>query len=127
MNQEQFEAVTKLSGEERYDHFLDKAEEFEEVWSLRNDEGFVSMADDNGKSCIPFWPHPEYAKALASDDWSDCVPVSVALDDFLNRWLPGMAKDDLAVSVFPTTALKGVVIDPARLKEDFELEPEQGE
>ena len=98
MNKKLFEEVTKLSGQERYDHFLDIVGDFEELWSLRNEEGFVTMADDDGNECIPFWPHPDYASALVTGSWSDCSPERIILNDLLNKWLPGMIKDGLRVS-----------------------------
>jgi Protein of unknown function (DUF2750) len=122
MDEKQFETVIGLSAQERYEYFLEKVIEFKEVWSLRNDDGFVSMADDNGEECIPFWPHPDYARALATVSWSDCKPEVVSLDGFLEKWLVGMEKDKLNVTVFPAPGLKGAVVTPEHLKEDLQAE-----
>ena len=65
MNQSQFEVVIKYPAEKRYDHFIGKVGDQEEVWGLRNDEGFVSMADDTGLTGIPFWPHPDYENEMS--------------------------------------------------------------
>jgi hypothetical protein len=40
----------------------------------------------------------------------------------MEKWLPGMEKDGIAVAVFPSSEGKGVLVAPARLKKDLEDE-----
>ncbi len=85
------------------------------------------MADDNGNKCIPFWPHPDYAKTLAEHEWNDCNPVNIPLDALLEKWLPGMESDGISVAVFPTLGSKGIMVKPKQLKSDLEDECKQYE
>ena len=127
MNRKQFDSVVSLDAPKRYQHFISKIADWEEVWSLKNTEGFVGMADDNGNECIPFWPHPDYAEALANIEWNDCKPEKIPLDAFIGKWLPGMEKDGINVAVFPTPESKGIMVNPKQLKTDLEAESKQYE
>lgn len=127
MNTAQFESVLALPAQKRYAHFVGKVSDWEEVWSLKNDKGFVSYGDDEGKQGIPFWPHLEYAKAVATNDWSDCTPERIELDRFLENWLPGMNGDGVMAVVFPTPAEKGIIMDPLELLGHIEEECRQYE
>ena len=125
MNEKQFESVTKLPAEKRYQHFISKIADWEQIWSLRDSEGFVSLADDNDNACLVFWPHPEYAKVLADKEWADCIPTLIDLTKFLEKWLPGMEKDGIKAAVFPTPDSQSIIVDPQRLRSDIERECEQ--
>jgi hypothetical protein len=119
LNKAQFDNVLKLPGPARYNHFIARIADWRQVWMLKQSAGIVTFEDDEGNICVPFWPHADYAKALAVDDWATCVPVDIPLDSFKEKWLPGMAKDDYLVAVFPTPNQKGVVVPPERLSEDL--------
>ncbi|MBK1701485.1 DUF2750 domain-containing protein [Thiococcus pfennigii] len=111
--------VLALSADEQYRHFIERALADGEVWTLRGPGGFVAYRGEDGEPCFPFWPHPDYALALANDDWSDCRPEPLPLDRFMDRWLPGMARDGRQLAVFPTPAGQGLIADPQELLDDL--------
>jgi len=125
MNQPQFDRVVSLPAQERYAHFISKVADCQQLWTLKGPDGFVMFGDDSGQQCVPVWPHPDYAAALAKDSWSDCSPDELDLEAFMSRWIPGIAKDRYMVAVFPTPEEKGIVVDPRRLQEDLSAELEQ--
>ena len=127
MNQAQFDQVTSLSAQERYDHFIGKVADWEELWTLKSSDGFVMFSDSSGRECIPVWPHPDYAADLAKGSWNDCVPEKLDLNYFLDKWIPGLIHDNRKVIVFPTAKNEGGLIDPDDLKEDLEKEVQQYE
>lgn len=111
-----------LPGEERYTAFLAEVVEQDQVWTLKGDDGFIAFSDDEGRDCFPFWPDAACARALATDDWADCLPEPLGLDVFMTRWLPGMAKDGRLAAVFPAPDGSGVVIEPETLLQDLREE-----
>jgi hypothetical protein len=127
VSDKEFRGVTALSGPDRYSHFVRRVADFEEVWSLRNPGGWVTMGDDSGRKCVPVWPHKRYAETFIRGDWSDATAAMIELDAWMDRWLPGMTRDGLQVAVFPVEGEKeqGVVVTPARLQHDLEEELEQ--
>ena len=112
LNPMQFKAVSALAGPGRFRHFVGRVADWQQVWSLKEESGWVSAADDQGNIIFPVWPHPDYAAACAVGHWSGSSPTSIEVHEFLERWLPGLDKDGLAVAVFPTPT-KGGVIMPA--------------
>jgi len=125
LNDKQFAAIVRLSDHERYDYFLKKVADWEEVWSLHSPEGWVELSADDGEECLPVWPHPDFAKAWAVDDWSDCQPKAIALDVWLERWTPGLEKDNTLVAVFPVNEEEGIVLPPSELHDALCSELEQ--
>lgn len=118
--------VFRLSAADRYTIFLTEAIQRGKVWTLKGKDGFVAFSDEEGRDCFPFWPGPELADALADRDWSDCRAEPLALADFMERWLPGMSRDDRLVSVFPAPDGSCIVMDPLVLLQDLEEEREEG-
>lgn len=99
MNNNEYNALMKSNAKNRYKYFIKKVADFEEVWGLYN-KGWATTIDSNGQILIPFWPKKEFAEACALDDWKSYVATSIELDDFINKWLPGMKEDDILPSIF---------------------------
>ena len=127
MNEAQFDAVVALPAQERYDHFISKVADWEELWTLRDETGFVLFQDDAGSECIPVWPHPDYAAALARGRWEECTPARLDLESFTTEWIPGAAEEGRVFAAFPTPDKRGPIVSPGRLRDDLETESERYE
>lgn len=114
---EHFAAVSALPGPQRYKHFVSRVADWQAVWGLRNEDGWVAATDDSGKPALPFWPHPDYATVCATGEWAGTKPTPVEIHEFIEKWLPNMAAECVLVAVFPTPALRGIPV-PARQLED---------
>ncbi|RYF31929.1 MAG: DUF2750 domain-containing protein [Comamonadaceae bacterium] len=117
LTHQEMESVSRLSQEARLEHFIKRVIDWEEIWSLRNDSGWVISQTDDSNIVAPFWPHPEYAKQCAVDEWSDTEPAVIELGVFLDKWLPGLWKDGRLVEVFRTPKQNGGVMTPTALRE----------
>ena len=116
---EEFQATLALDAEQRYAHFIQQVAENKEVWILKDDEGCMLLTADDDE-CIPVWPHPDYAKAWAVDDWSKSQPFAIPLQVWLDRWTTGMAEDGVAVAVFPLQEEVGVIEESADVAESLQ-------
>ena len=123
----EIEGVLALDAPSRYQHLVKQVADKEELWSLRADDGWVAMGDDAGNNTFPVWPHPDYARMFATGDWASATPTAIALDDWLDEWLPNLDEQGDKVAVFPTPAGQGVVVEPAQIRADLERELEQYE
>ena len=85
----------------RYEYFIKKVADFEEVWGLYND-GWATSEDDEGNMLIPFFPKKEFAEYYAINEWNVFKATSIDLDEFIEEWLEGMYKDGIKPSIFPT-------------------------
>ena len=127
INDKEIENVLALSGADRYEHLVSRIADWEEVWSLRDETGWVLSETDEGARSIPVWPHPEYARRCAEGRWKGNEPASIGLQAFMDKWLPGMENDGLLVMAFPTPLGKGVQVSPVELKRRLQEECEQYE
>lgn len=123
MNDKEFLAVTMLPGAKRYEYFIKKVADNEELWGLYND-GWAMAADDAGREMIPFWPMKEFAEACRSNDWRDYNPELIDLNKFMDSWIVDMSNDGLLAAIFYTKDDRGVVLEPEKLLKDLNAELE---
>lgn len=120
MNQKEFDAVVKLPAEKRYEYFIKKVVDSEEVWGLFNN-GWATTQDDNGNILIPFWPKMEFAKYCAKDEWEDYAPEKIDLDEYIDEWLTGMEGDGNNPSIFWNN-IDSVMVEVDTLLKDLNTE-----
>lgn len=108
--------LNKLTPDERYSYLVEQVKESQYIWTLQDSDGCVMLTTEE-EDCIPMWPTEESAKQWAVDDWKDCTPLAIPLDEWLSRWVPGMLDDDLFVAVCPMLQDLGVVIPPYELEQ----------
>lgn len=116
LSPKEFAAVSSLEGAARVAHFIKRAADWQVVWGLRDQDGWVSANDGNGNEGLPIWPHPNYAAACATKEWEGNSPAAIDVELFVNAWLPNMATKNAKVIVFPTPELRGVFVDAVELQ-----------
>jgi hypothetical protein len=123
INDQEFQAVLALPGEQRYSYFIKRVADWEQVWSLQDEKGWVLTDDAAGHELVPVWPHPRFAEACVAGAWAGSVPKAIELSEWLEYWIPGMINDQRLVAVFPTPSMTSVtVVTPERLRDDLEEE-----
>ena len=125
LNEKQLASIPKLAEHERFDYFLKKVADWEEIWSLHSPEGWVELSSADGDECFPVWPHPDFAAAWAVDDWADCKPKAIDLETWLSRWTAGLERDNTLVAIFPVDEEEGIVLTSSELQEAIIAELEQ--
>ena len=81
------------------------------LYILKDEHGCVMLTTDD-EDGVPVWPEASLALLWATEDWSDCEAMAISTSEFLEKWVPGMAQDDLMVIVCPVPAEEGEVISP---------------
>ncbi|ANG63481.1 hypothetical protein A8C75_14045 [Marinobacterium aestuarii] len=120
LTEQQRGKVIARDAQERFDHFLQKVADWEEIWSLSDAEGCVMLNTDDGESCLPVWPHPDYALDWATDGWEGCEALKIDLQAWFERWSPGLDEDGILVAVFPRADEEGVLLSAGDLTESIE-------
>lgn len=120
--EKEIEAVLSLEASKRYEHWIKRVADQQEVWSLWQEGGWALAGDDAGRQFVPVWPHSRYATVCAEGVWAGYQPKAIPLDAWLDRWIPGMERDQRLVAVFPTPKDKGVPRDPRELERDLREE-----
>ena len=112
-------AINAMPAEQRYDYFISQCIELKQVWGLCSDEGWVILPDE-GEEHFPIWSHAELALQWAAGEFADCQPEAVALDEWLEKWLPGMEGDNLLAAVCPNREGDAIVVAAEELREDLQ-------
>jgi hypothetical protein len=119
--------ILALPARERYGLFLQLAVDWEEVWGLHGDDGWVLSSAGDGRDLLPLWPHPSFAAACARGGWAGTAAAAVPLEELLSDLLPILEEDGIAVAVFPNPDGEGVLVTPEELRHDLQAELELGE
>ena len=122
IHENEISAILALPGHSRYEHFVKRVADWEELWGLKDNDGWVTSVNNAGEKSIPFWPHPEYAHMCAEGSWERNLSTRIDLQAFMEKWLPGMERDGILVAVFPTPEGKSVYVQPSMLLESLEEE-----
>ena len=122
LSQQQIEAVLRLPGPKRYEHFVKQIADWEKAWGLYADGWAMAGADEGGEMLFPLWPAKEYAVLLAKGDWASYQPKDISLEDLLESVLPTLEREGTKAAVFLTPEGKSVVIEPRELLEHLRAE-----
>ena len=72
--EEEIVAVLQLDGPARYEYWIKKVADQQEIWSLWQQGGWALAGDDAGRILAPVWPHAKYASLCATGLWKGYVP-----------------------------------------------------
>ncbi len=94
--------AASLTAEERLELFLSYVSKAGEVWTLVGTDGYVMMEAAEG-SALPVWPHQQLVQCWYRTQHTDASPSAIPLNEFVETWLPGLAKNQTNVVVFPAS------------------------
>lgn len=123
MNQKEFESVINLPANIRYEYFIKKVVDSEEVWGLY-ENGWSVTEDDKGNKLLPFWPKKEFAEYCTTDGWEIYSSKSMDLYEFIDDFLPNLKKEGFKPSIFLNNA-DSAVLEVDILIEDLKTELEK--
>ena len=66
MNNSRIKNIVNLSAAERYGYFIRKVSDFEEVWGLKDKEGWALMGN-NEQVLFPVWSEKEFAELCKTE------------------------------------------------------------
>jgi hypothetical protein len=115
----EFAAVTSLPAAKRYAHTVSQSADWGALWGLRNADGWVTSADDEGRPAVALWPHRQYAEACSTGAWAGTAACEVEIHQVIEELLPALARAGTKVGVFPTPLGKVVYVDPKTLEADL--------
>lgn len=121
MNEKQFDAVLALDGFDRYDYFVSKSKvaDWELLWGVKSDDGWLVPVAPEEFDYFPLWPHPEYAQKIADENFPGHRATEISLEELLEHWLPLFEKNQAKVAVFPDREWTFWCIEPQSLKEEL--------
>lgn len=120
MNYSEVEEIFCLTPDRKYNYFLNKAAETEQVFGLKKNKGWVTIKDEKGNAAMPIWPAYEFSKYCQENQWKETQIESIDLYEFLEYWLQGMKRDNCRVLIFGDTGGGGISVDAVELKYKLE-------
>lgn len=122
LNQE-VKNVLQIDKKKQYEYFVKKVADFEEVWSLRDNEGWATLGVDENEF-FPVWPKKELADICISEEWKNYYSERIILEEFLDDWIDGLKEDKIRITVMWNNG-SGIDIEWDTLREDLERELEK--
>ena len=120
----------KNGGEEKLSQSASQANAFyrevnitNEVWTLKDLNGFPAPLNSEGKRVMPFWSSEKRVLKIIKTvvAYKEFSPVKIPLDIFFQKWLVGLKKDNFLAGVNWTgNRAIGYDIDPEALKANIE-------
>ncbi|WP_231510981.1 DUF2750 domain-containing protein [Arthrobacter sp. UNC362MFTsu5.1] len=73
----------------------------QEVWTVRDANGFPAPAGPDGQRSMPFWSRPSRVERIVASvpDYRDFDVVSLPLQQWRSNWLPGLQGDGILVGL----------------------------
>ena len=115
--------VLQIDKRKQYEYFIKKVVNFEEVWSLRDDEGWATLGLGENEF-FPVWPKKEFADICIGDEWNQYYSESIDLEEFLDDWIDGLKEDNIRITVMWNSG-SGIDIEWDTLRDDIERELEK--
>lgn len=114
--------VLNTDRKKQYEYFIKKIVDYEEVWSLKETDGWATLGIENDMF-FPIWPKKEFAEICIGDEWKNYYPEKIDLYEFLEDWIEGLKKDNIRITVMWNNG-SGIDLDWDILKNDIEMELE---
>ncbi|WP_020654358.1 DUF2750 domain-containing protein [Massilia niastensis] len=118
---QQLAAVVTLPGSDRYEYFVKRVADSQEVWGLYQD-GWALAKTDDGTLVFPMWPASDYASLCAEFEWDGYDAQSFSVEELLDDLLPQLEQDRVLPGIFYTPGDKGITPTVAQLREDLAYE-----
>lgn len=125
INPKQLSNVSALSSEQRFQHFISKVCDWEELWILVDlNLNFLIVRPENNIQYLPVWTHADYANQFAHI-YPSFKPQKLKLNIFLTEWIINLTNQNIKVGVMPNLEITVWLIQPNDLKIQLENELRQ--
>lgn len=110
MNDKEIESVSNLEPFKRYQYFIKKIADFEELWTIIDGNGDFALSDIDDKVLISFWSAEEFVNLNLNDGWENCGSRKLTLDDLEDEIFDLIASENYLINVFPVNGKSGFVV-----------------
>lgn len=124
MNNREFEEVSKLEPFNRYQYFIKKIADYEELWTIIDIKGEYALCDIDAYTLISLWPNKEFIESNLIEAWSMCKPLKLSLDSLYSHLYPIITKESFLFNIFPVNGKAGFIVSLEELDNDLSEELE---
>ncbi|MGV2450274.1 UNVERIFIED_CONTAM: DUF2750 domain-containing protein [Ralstonia mannitolilytica] len=116
------ENILKLEPFKRYEYFIKKIADFEQLWTIIDQGGNYVISEIDEFSFISFWPDEEFVALYLEKDWEDCKPIKLTLDDLKEDVFEIINTENYLINVFPVNGRSGFVVSLEEFDRDLQDE-----
>ena len=120
----QVEKLQQLSPEKRYKHSIKRICDFEEMYSILDENDSWELAQVEDKVAFFIWPAKEYAEPFLQGKWATCKVEKITIEEFHSEILEFLQKHQYLLNVFAVSNLSGFVVTVDEFISDLESEME---
>jgi Protein of unknown function (DUF2750) len=110
MHSKEFDALLQLPAPDRYALFIRRVADWEEVWSLRTDDDWCLVSDENGVQAFPVWPDQQFAAACVNSIDKE-TSAKISLQDWLENEIVFAHHDRTQMPRIPPRFIRAFTID----------------
>ncbi|SEW25296.1 Protein of unknown function [Chryseobacterium wanjuense] len=125
MNSKEFENILKLEPLKRYQYFIKKIADFEELWTIIDEDGSYALSDIDNFTLISFWTAEEFVISNLNEGWENCKPIKLTLEDLQDDLFDIIASENYLINVFPINGKSGFVVSLNEFRRDLDEELEK--
>ena len=125
INNKEIENVSKLKPFKRYQYFIKKVIDFEELWTLLDNEDNLAMSHVDEKMLVSFWTNEAFIKSNLDENWKGFKPFKLTLDYFEDKIIPIVAENNYLLNIFPVGGMSGFVVNLDEFIRDLNNELEK--
>jgi len=110
MTTDNYDTISKLSPKDRYDYFINKIADNQELWTLIDPDGVFALFEVNNTTVISLWCDEAHIESNLTPDWADCIPFKLDIDALQDILIPIVRQNNYGINVFPVDSRIGYVI-----------------
>jgi hypothetical protein len=108
-------------------NFIARVRQGGQVWGLRSEGGwaYCESSEYEETDVLVFWSDRASAEKHSKGEWAGHAAEAIALEEFVEKWLPGMDEDGVLIGPDWDLNLAGPEVEPSDLAEAFLTEDEE--
>ncbi len=127
LNIKEIENVSKQEPFKRYQYFLRKIADFEELWTIIDVNKEIGLSQVEGKTLISMWSSKDFIESNLKGSWKKHKAFKINLEDLDKAIIPLIVKNNYLINVFPVNGKAGFVVSMEEFARDLNKELEQYE
>lgn len=122
LNEQAIKTISELEPYKRYQYFIKKIADFEELWLLIDENDDIVYSEIENELIVPFWSNEEFTDSCVNGAWRNCTPTKVTLEDLGVKVLSFLRQKKALVDVFPVDNKSGFVVSIEEFLRDLDEE-----
>ncbi len=121
----EIDSVSSLDAFSRYRYFIKKIADFEEVWTIQDENQEYALSDVDDNTFVSLWSAEEFIKTNLSEGWENCEPIKLDLEKLGEELIPYASDNCYLINIFPVNGKSGFIVSVDEFVRDLNEELEQ--